>query len=121
MPKHYKSIHRKVHFKHIILFIIPVHPKYLKSTSGLVETEKGRCSLYYESGGTRGGLLSLENIIHSVHLSKILILHFLSRKPNLLRLSPHVLCHGAAISFVLHYMHSPPDFESAYFLPDLQH
>lgn len=49
------------------------------------------------------------------------ILHFLSRKPKLLRLSPHVLCHGAAVSFVLHSMHSWPDIKRACVLPDLPH
>lgn len=44
-------------------------------------------------------------------LSKRWVLHFLSKKPNLLRLSPHVLSHGAAISFVLHSMRSQPHIE----------
>lgn len=42
-------------FVAIILFIMPVNPKYLKSTSGLVEAEKGRCSLYYELWEGVGG------------------------------------------------------------------
>lgn len=54
-------------------------------------------------------------------LSKRWVLHFLSKKPNLLKLSPHVLSHGAAISFVLHSMRSQPHIERAYFLPDLPH